>query len=701
MPRLPVTLAALTLLTAGAAASVAPPAVAAPGPGPAAPRAGEAGAFVLGIDGMDPVILQRLMDEGRMPNFKKLATEGTFQQLGTSNPPQSPVAWSNFVTGMNPGGHGIYDFIHRDPRTYSPISSATPPPSGEEPILLSLFGYGIPVAGGDEVVNNRSGKPFWDYLQEAGIDTEVYRIPGNYPPTPSEALTLAGMGTVDMRGTPGEYTWFTDELMPGAHDLKADFMLLTADDDDSDGFEETYRSQLKGPPDALRLDDEGHPLSTPLTTPVTINVSQNDEVAWIRVGDTAAPTSQAVLQVGEWSEWMPVAFDAMPGGMMPLGGIVRFYLKDVRPNLKLYASPVNIDPAAPAQPVATPDGAAEALAERMGPYYTQGMPEEVNALKDGLFDDDDYIKQVLLVHEDGHIMLDVAIERFERGDTSFMYLSDIDLQCHMLWRHGDPKHQDAPHHPAYEAAAAAKHKKDIEQFYLNVDAVLGSLRERLPEDTLLIVMSDHGFQSYHRKVHLNSWLRDEGYLVLNGDKRTGHITGPLFDDEGTPLHDVDWTKTRAYGLGFNGIYLNLEGREGDGIVKPSEADALANEIADKLAALQDPRDGTRAIVRCVRGTEAYSGSRIDEAPDLVVGYDAGYGCSDESTLGEIVEGVFEDNKDRWSGNHLMDPSVVPGILLVNRKLPRDGHDLTDVTATLLDYHGMAVPDDMVGESFLR
>jgi predicted AlkP superfamily phosphohydrolase/phosphomutase len=671
-------------------------------------EASRPGVFVLGIDGMDPVILQRLMDEGKMPEFKKLAAEGCFQNLGTSNPPQSPVAWSNFVTGMNPGGHGIFDFIHRDPATYGPISSATPPPSHDEPSMLNFFGYAIPL-GGDELVNNRSGKPFWDYLHEAGVTTEIYRVPGNYPPTPSEALTLSGMGTVDMRGTAGTYSWYTDELLAKTSDLKADLFVVSADDEDGDGYEETYATTLSGPPDSMRTDAEGEPLKSPLTAPLTITVSPDHDVAWVRIGSLGAVESQAIMKVGEWSDWLNVSFEPMP--MMPMGGVVRFYLKEVRPNLKLYASPVNIDPAAPAQPITTPDDdVAVDLFGAMGGYYTQGMPEEVNALKDGLFDDDDYLAQVALVHEDGHLMLDLALQRFEPGHMTFMYLSDIDLQCHMLWRHGDPKYLGAPHHPAYEAAAAAKHKLDIENFYRTVDGILGKTREQLPDDTLLMVMSDHGFQPYLRQVHLNAWLHQNGYLVLNGDKQTGQITGPIYATDNptqlTPLHDVDWSRTRAYAFGFNGIYFNLEGREGEagadgGIVTAAEAGPLADEIIAGLTALTDPKNGLHPILRVDRAIDIYSGSRVAEAPDLIVGYDRGYGCSDRSTLGTITAELFVDNEDRWSGNHLMAPEVVPGILLMNRRISADGHDLTDVTASLLDYFGLAVPEDMVGASFLR
>ncbi|HZJ70796.1 MAG TPA: hypothetical protein VFF36_07690, partial [Planctomycetota bacterium] len=97
----------------------------------------------------------------------------------------------------------------------------------------------------------------------------------------------------------------------------------------------------------------------------------------------------------------------------------------------------------------------------------------------------------------------------------------------------------------------------------------------------------------------------------------------------------------------------------------------------------------------------YSPPRRAEAPDLVVGYDAGYGCSDDSTLGAVPDVVLEDNLRGFTGNHLMAPEVVPGILLVNRRLAADGHDLTDLTATLLRHFGVAPADGMRGTSILE
>jgi predicted AlkP superfamily phosphohydrolase/phosphomutase len=271
---------------------------------------------------------------------------------------------------------------------------------------------------------------------------------------------------------------------------------------------------------------------------------------------------------------------------------------------------------------------------------------------------------------------------------TFMYLSDIDLQCHMLWRHKDPKYRDAPPHPARDEAVAAKHAGDIEGFYRHVDKMLGQVRARLPEDTVLIVMSDHGFQPFTREVHLDAWLRDHGWLVLKDGKRTGSIAAG----------DVDWAKTRAYGVGFNSVYLNLAGREAHGIVAPADAAAVSTGLARELADVTDPKTGTRIVRRVFRGADVFHGPRAGEAPDLVVGYDVGYGASDETTLGEVTTDFIADNTSRWSGNHLMDPEVVPGIILSNRKVTGEGHDLRDVTATILAWYGLPLNEGMSGKS---
>ncbi len=642
------------------------------------------GLFVLGVDGIDPTILRHMIDDGRLPAIAELADGGTFQLLGTSTPPQSPVAWSGFITGMNPGGHGIYDFVHRDPQNYHPISSATPPPSEIEPTeAIEIAGMYIPTSGG-EILNNRGGVPFWDYLHAAGVDVEIYRIPGNYPTPESEAKVLGGMGTVDMRGGYGTYTWYTDQPILDTSEIKGDVKLVTVQDNDLDGTPETVISTIEGPPDLFHLPPGQEPGDGDyLSVRVTVTLDPEKDVALIEAGD-----SKAVLVEGGWTPWMTLNFEALPAHMMDMTGAVRFYAKELRPGFQLYASPVQIWPEAPAQVISSPDDFATQIYDRIGGYYTQGLPEETNALKDKLFDDGDYLSQVAIVQEETQGMLDMALDHFERGDMTFVYMSDLDLQCHMLWRHKDPKFAFAGRHPAYEPALAEDYADAIFEIYEHVDRTVARVRQSLPEDTVLIIMSDHGFGPQTRSFHLNAWLRDNGYLVMKEGKETGFLlTG-----------DVDWSKTRAYGMGFNGLYLNLEGREAEGIVTADEAAPLARELARKLEGWIDPDNGRSGIYRIDLATDAYSGERTDSAPDLIVGYDIGYACSDESTLGEVTVDIVEDNTTRWSGNHLGAAELFPGTLLMDQKLATKGHELTDLPVSILDHFGLPPAEGMVGET---
>jgi predicted AlkP superfamily phosphohydrolase/phosphomutase len=641
------------------------------------------GLFVLGVDGLDPVILDRLMAEGKMPAFEALAREGSYQRLATSNPPQSPVAWSNFVTGRDPGGHGIFDFVHRDPATYLPISSATPP-MGDPGRALEFFGWVIPLSS-PEAANNRSGTPWWDVLVAHGVETEVYRIPGNYPVPPSEARVLAGMGTVDIRGGYGTYTLLTDQPLE-ADDPKGDVQLVSVQDLDLDGTPDTVEALLKGPPDLFRLKPGQLPGPNDyLTARISVHLDPEFDAALVRVG-----AERVLLREGEWSDWIEVAFEALPFGLMTLKGAMRFLPMELRPRFRVYVSPVNLSAASPPQVFTSPDDWAKQLYAALGHFYTVGMPEDTSALRDGVFGDADYLRQVALVQEDARAMLELALDRFEPGNATFVYLSDIDLQCHMLWRHADPKDPQRGH-PARDPEIAHVHAREIERLYADIDATLARVRERLPEGTLLIVMSDHGFQPYTRRFHLNAWLRERGYLVLENGARTGRIG----------LDDVDWSRSRAYGLGFNGLYLNLEGRESQGIVRPEEAEVLLAEIAAALEAERDPSNGEPVVLRAYPAAEIFQGERRNEAPDLVVGYNEGYGGSDPSTLGEITEAVLDDNTSRWSGSHLIDPRLVPGVLLVNTPIAGGEHGLTDVTVSILDHYGLPPQHGMVGRSFLR
>lgn len=660
---------------------------------------------VLGIDGLDPDLLKETVAKfpERMTHFAKLIQQGGLHSLGTSTPPQSPVAWSSFITGLDPGGHGIFDFIHRNPTTRAPAPSTAKENEAKHIGLIS--GWQFPLGG--DAASNRTGKSFWKILADHGVPADIWRMPANFPVEASKGLSFSGMMTPAIDSAYGEYKLYTSA--PSAQSLLSDGKVVPVRD--YDGVIDTY---IRGPANVFRENGEQ------VTAPLRIYLDRTAKAAAIDAGDR-----KFVLQPGQWSDFTRLSFPMLPKGVSSMGGEVRFYLRSLDPDFEMYCSPVNIDPVDPVAPVSAPTSASAKLAESIGLYYTQGMPEDVNALKDKALTDAEFMAQSQLVHDEGVRMMDYALDRYaasEDGGLLFFYFSGVDLCSHMMWRHFDEQH---PFHDGKLAAEDSSHwskragstwKDVVYDLYMRMDPVLARVRERVGEDALLIVMSDHGFKSYRRKFSLNTWLVENGYLVLKPGltkelPRKDPDFKPMYVYSGPGVEcAVDWSKTRAYGVGFTGLYLNLAGREQDdsktpedesGIVKPgAEADALVRELKTKLEAIRD--GGERVILRADVAREVYHGVRIGEAPEILVGYNANYGNSDQAALGRIPNAVLEDNLGgTFNGNHLMSPDVVPGTLLTNGVVLDGQHQLEDLTVEILKQYGIQPGALMRGKPVLR
>lgn len=621
--------------------------------------------IVLGIDGLDPHLLDRYMKDGRMPNFQRLEQEGSFRELGTSIPPQSPVAWSNVITGMNPGGHGIFDFIHRDPHTMLPDFSMARVEA--PPHTLTLGDWVIPLSSGKAVLL-RHGKAFWQILDEHGIPATVLHIPVNFPPVESRSRTLAGMGTPDMQGTYGIFSYYTsDPLEEGGERSGGRVYPVEVQDD-------RVSAKLFGPPNTFRK-------NAPLV-PVDFTVWLDPAEPVVKI---ALQGQDIVLREGEWSDWVQVKFTLIPG-LESATGICRMYLKQLNPFFELYVSPINIDPSEPPLPLSTPPEYTHELWKQMGFFYTQGIAEDTKALSDRVLTDGEYLEQAKIVLAEQSRLFDLELARFHNG-LLFAYFSSLDQNSHMFWR-GFDKNQ-----PAYDPEVAAQYGGTLEWFYGQIDQVLGKALTKVDRNTTLMVLSDHGFAPYDRSFNLDTWLLQNGYIALKPNHAAGQ--GDLFND-------VDWPHTRAYGLGLNGLYLNLRGRERWGPVGPgAEAQALMNEIRDKLLAVRDPATGLAPISRIDKAEDVYTGSYVREAPDLVVGYNRGYRAGWETVLGQFTTEVLEPNAEPWSGDHCIDYTLVPGVLLSNRRILVRAPALTDIAPTILAEFGITEPKDMVGRPVLK
>lgn len=619
--------------------------------------------LILGFDGLDPNLLRTWMDAGHLPNMAKLARMGDFKRLWSSQPAQSPVAWSSFITGMDPGGHGIYDFIHRDPKSYGPYLSTSSTQSATR--VLHLGDLRIPLSGGD-VTLLRRGRAFWNVLADHDVPATIYRIPSNFPPEPSVQRTISDLGTPDLQGSYGHFSYFTDERMErsGYRDISGGSVYPV---EVRDGV---VAATLVGPENGLRESEEV------VEVPFRVYVDRSNPVARVDIQDR-----RILLAEGEWSDWVTVRFDLV-GGLASVTGICRMYLKSVRP-FRLYISPVNIDPADPALPISTPDDYAAELERAVGPFYTQGMAEDTKALSEGIFTDEEFIEQAHQVHRERVEAFDYELERFEDG-LLFGYFSGSDLNSHMFYRTLDPEG------PLFTPKLAKAHGDVILRVYQELDEVLGRAMAAAGDDALVMVMSDHGFSPYRRSFDLNRWLRDRGYLTIDaGDEPA--------------LARADWARSKAYAMGFNGLYINEVGREAEGSVPPGPAkDKLVAELAARLEEVRDPVTGERALHAARITSEEYlDRPPADVAPDIVLGFRRGYRGSWESAVGEMAPAVFADNLDKWSGDHCMDAASVPGVLLCSEPVEAENPSLMDLAPTVLAHYDITPPMQMRGEPVLR
>ena len=634
----------LLLLTALASAAAAAPKV-----------------LCIGFDGMDRELLDQYRAEGVMPNFDRFIAEGDYKLLGTAVPPQSPVAWSNFITGMNPGGHGIFDFIHRDPATMLPYLSAAQAMAPKR--WWKLGNWKIPRDTGD-VLNLRRGTAFWEPLADAGVDVTIFKLPANFPPVDCDVHSLSGMGTPDILGTYGIFSYYTDEPTVDTEVSGGRVIPVT----EHDGRIET---QIFGPINSYR---EGDP-ETSLDFSIVLDRKRGEALF-----DVAG--EKFLMREGEWSEWLTLDFEIVPL-VKSVSGVCRFYLMETSPSLRLYVTPINIDPAAPEMPISTPAGYSKDIAERMGPYYTQGLPDDTKALEEGVFDDDAYVSQSTEVLEERNKQFRLELERFAEQESGFLffYYNSPDQTCHTFWRNMD---HDSPMHDH----DAEKHEGRIREIYMACDEVLGMALEYVNEETLVLAVSDHGFAPFHRAFHVNRWLLENGYLNLRAGVKASEVEY---------LSGIDWRRTRAYAIGINGLYLNQRERERRGTVDPDfEREPLLQELVEKLEAAVDPLTGERAIKYAYRTDEIYSGPATVDAPDIILGYFSGYRGSNESAMGEIPGTVFVDNMMKWSGDHCMAADEVPGVIISSRKIDKANPELLDLAPTFLKLFGLDPLPEMVG-----
>jgi predicted AlkP superfamily phosphohydrolase/phosphomutase len=646
---------------------------------------------ILGFDGMDPDLVARWMKEGQLPNIARLAQQGAFRPLQTTNSPESPTAWASFATGVNPGKHNIFDFLVRDTKTYLPDLGMV----RREPPRF-LLGY-LPIAK-PKVHSIRGGTSFWVTAGQAGVRSTILTVPITFPPeqVPSGKL-LSGLPLPDIRGTMGTFSYYATDLSryeEGNSEMGGILRRLVVEDD-------VARAELLGPPNPIvgqQIQDIRAKGATPSDADraklaelqAQVDVRVPFTVRWNRAAKTAAVEIQGQtlqLEPGRMSKWFDVEFRV--NALVQTQGMAQALLLNAGDELQLYVSPVNWKPDDPPAPMSSPEGFAGEIFDAIGPYRTLGWAEATWALNEDRMDEQAFMDDLYRAFDD---RAQVILSRVDARDWDVLVgvVESTDRVQHMMWRLIDASH------PMHDPALAAKYGDSILRVYRRADQFVGEVLEHLEPGTTVLIVSDHGFHSWRKAVNLNSWLVQEGYMALRGQSGS---TPPVLTGDGTFWEHVDWSRTKAYAMGLGQVYLNLRGRESRGIVNSgADASAIATELAAKLLTLTDPDNGARIVRAVYKRDDVYSGEFVGNAAELQVGMEDGYRVSSQTTLGGMPAGLVYPNMKKWSGDHGgYDAAATAGVLISNRPLAGASASIVDIAPTVLKFFGVTIPSSIDGK----
>ena len=592
--------------------------------------------LILGFDAFDPRRFERLCEQGRLPNLTRYVDAGGYARFQISNPAQTEVSWTSMATGLNPGGHGIFDFVHRNPKTYAPYVSLLPTESS---------------ALGTRFVPPYQARTLFEEAADQGFPATAFWWPATFPARPGLPVrTFPGLGTPDVHGRLGVGTLFASD-----GDLSGDTRKTAVEPLTPHGSDR-YTGRLPGPARQGPLGSRESSLELEL-------LLADGETARLKLGDQTLELTRGV-----WSPIIDLSFKM--GLLVRLRALTRVILTQTGPTVRLYALPLQPHPLGAPWRYATPPGFVRGVWKAHGPFLTLGWPQDTTGLEDGCITDAQFLDLCASIHEARARILMDELARFDEGVLATVFDS-LDRVQHMFWR-------DRP--------------DVVDEWYVKLDGLVGRVERRVAErgqeGARLIIVSDHGFAPFDQKVHLNRWLLDRGYTAANGGNGAG------------ALKDVDWSNSQAYAVGLNSLYVNLQGREGQGCVPPEQAASLVERLRGDLLAWQGP-DGTGVVQQVWAREEAFVGPFADRGPDLVVGYAPGYRASAETGMGEWRRTTLEPNRDHWGADHCVDPAAVPGVVFASRGLdsfPQPSyHDFPALAISMKPHASAAAPPPSFSE----
>jgi predicted AlkP superfamily phosphohydrolase/phosphomutase len=527
------------------------------------------------------------------------------------------------------------------------------------------------------VENTRQGETFWEVAGEEGISCKIVRVPATFPPRAfPHGEILAGLGVPDIRGTFGTFSYYTTESLADRLDEDTEMGGKIINVSLLDGETDSY---IFGPRNRL-FDDPPE-----ILPPVHFKVNRKSDPPTVEI---TTPTESQTVPVGGWSDWFTLEFSFNP--LVKAYGIARFYFVRSEP-FGLYMSSINLDPHRPVLPVSEPPGFSGELADRHGLYKTLGWAMDTWALNELRIDEETFLEEVYFTEGK---YAEIMRGLMDEGDYQlFVHIYELtDRVAHVFWRLLDLEH------PAYDAELALRYGNAVRDSYVFMDQIVGDAMERLGPDDVLLVGSDHGFHTWHKKVNYNTWLVKNGYMTLKSNAPDSEKKLEDLFGQGQFWPNVDWSRTKAYAMGLGDVYLNVKGREAKGIVEPGEEyERIRDKLIADIEAWIDTENGDHPVRRAIKREDIYSDYDPDLIPDLLLANSPKYRVSWQTSLGGIPGNILELNTRKWSGDHCsLDAEITKGVFFANRKLNVEDVTILDFFPTVLQYLEVSLPEGLDG-----
>jgi len=431
--------------------------------------------IIVGFDSFDPAIFEKLQNAGKMPNLTKFVSQGGYSRLEVCSPPQTEVSWTSMATGVDPGSHGIFDFVHRVPETYVPYVSLLPT---KRNVL------------GEQFLPPYTTRTIFQEAADMGYPATALWWPALFPARPElPVATIPGLGTPDIRGQLGVGTYLTTEP---EEKKKVKVIPLKAVNSGR------FAAMLEGPQvkakDGMR----------PATLPVMVDII-DDKSANLTIGKQTIQ-----LSLGTWSPIIELKFQA--GFAFTIHAITQIILTKIKGRVSLYFLPLQIHPLHSLWHYATPSSLVKDSWEKTGPFLTLGWPQDTNALEDNCITDEQFLNLCDSIFASRKKIFFLQLDRFSEGVLAGIF-DCLDRVQHMFLR---------------------RDRDIVEQWYMKLDQFVGEVQTRIDQRGLekvrLLILSDHGFRTFENKIHLNRWLVENGYMRLSRQAESPDLTCVAWED---------------------------------------------------------------------------------------------------------------------------------------------------------------------------